>query len=433
MSQIKRFVVLAGAAISLGGVNAALAQEQNSDEVRAIVSEMLADAQNRSSLLAGGSGGHDGNFFLADDAGNFRLNVSGQIQFRYILGFRDENNVDDDFTTGFQTRRTKLAFSGHVINPNWTYKVEGAFDDDGGSFNLEDAYIGYNFGNGWRMKMGQFKLPFMREELVSSRYQLAVERSVVNELFNQDRSQGVELRYEQDAWRLMAAFSDGFGSDNSDYPNTAGQADYALTGRLEWKFAGDWKDFEDFTSKPGQAFSGLFGAAIHWQQSPNTNNAADVDLDYLTYTADLSLEGDSWNFFAAFVGSNAEARSNGTDNDFNDFGVVVQGGYRFAANTELFARWDGVFLDDDRNAPDDNVNFLTVGLNQYYAGHAAKATVDFVYCFNEATALAGFNPSNSGLGVQGFQNGGFPSSGLGLLGDAEDGEIAVRFQFQLLF
>jgi len=55
MSQIKRFVVLAGAAISLGGVNTALAQEQNTDEVRAIVAEMLADAQNRSSLLAGGS------------------------------------------------------------------------------------------------------------------------------------------------------------------------------------------------------------------------------------------------------------------------------------------------------------------------------------------------------------------------------------------
>src|SRR5690606_4812353 len=124
---------------------------------------------NRSSLLAGGSGGHDGNFYLADDAGNFRLNVSGQIQFRYVIGFRDEDNADDDFTTGFQTRRTKLEFSGHVVNPNWTYKVVGAFDRDGGSFNLEDAYVGYNFGNGWRVKMGQFKAPFLREELVSSK------------------------------------------------------------------------------------------------------------------------------------------------------------------------------------------------------------------------------------------------------------------------
>jgi hypothetical protein len=433
MSQIKRFVLLAGAAISLGGVSAAQGQEQGTDEVRAIVAEMLADAQNRSSLLAGGSGGHDGNFYLADDAGNFRLNVSGQIQFRYVIGFRDEDNADDDFTTGFQTRRTKLEFSGHVVNPNWTYKVVGAFDRDGGSFNLEDAYVGYNFGNGWRVKMGQFKAPFLREELVSSKYQLAAERSVVNELFNQDYSQGLELRYEAADWRVMAAFTDGFGTRNTDYPNGAGGADYALTGRGEWKFAGDWKDFEDFTSKAGQNFSGLLGGAIHWQQSANTNDIADVDLDYLTYTADVSFEGDSWNAYGAFVGSHAEARAAGTDNDFDDFGVLLQGGYRFAANTELFARWDGVFLDEDRNAADDNVNFLTVGLNQYYAGHAAKATVDFIYSFNEATSLTGFNPSSSGLGVQGFQNGGYPSTGLGLLGDMEEGEIAVRFQFQLLF
>ena len=434
MSQNKRFVLLAGAALSLGGVNAALANEaQGVDEIRATVAEMLADAQGRSSLLAGGNGGHDGNFYLADDAGNFRLNVSGQVQFRYILGFRDEDNASDDFTTGFQTRRTKIAFSGHVINPNWTYKVEGGFDRDGGSFNLEDAYVGYNFGNGFRVKMGQFKAPFLREELVSSRYQLAAERSVTNEIFNQDRSQGIELRYEQNDWRLMAAFTDGFGTDNSDYPNGPGQADYALTGRFEYKFAGDWKDFEDFTSKAGQNFSGLFGAAVHWQQSANTGNPADVDLDYLSYTADLSFEGDSWNLFGAFVGSHAEARAGGVDNDFDDFGLVVQGGYRFAANTELFGRWDGVFLDDDRNAPDDNINFLTVGVNQYYAGHAAKGTIDFVYSFNEAAALTGFNPSSSGLGTQGFSNGGYPSSGLGLLGDMEEGEIAVRFQFQLLF
>jgi hypothetical protein len=427
--------MLAGAALSLGGVNAALGQQtQDTDEVRAVVAEMLADAQNRSSLLAGGSGGHDGAFYLADDAGNFRLNISGQVQFRYVMGFRDEDNADDDFTTGFQTRRTKLAFSGHVINPNWTYKVEGAFDRDGGAFTLEDAYVQYNFGNGFRAKWGQFKLPFLREELVSSRYQLAVERSVVNEIFNQDRAQGIELRYEQNDWRAMAAFSDGFGSDNSDYPNGPAQADYALTGRFEYKFAGDWKDFEDFTSKPGQQFSSLLGAAVHWQQSSNTNNPADVDLDYLTYTFDLSFEGDSWNAFGAFVGSHAESRAAGVDSDFDDFGVVVQGGYRFGERTELFGRWDGVFLDDDRNTPDDNVNFLTVGLNQYISGHAAKATIDFVYSFNEATSLAGFNPSNSGLpGVSGFSNGGYPSSGLGLLGDMEEGEIAIRLQFQLLF
>jgi len=105
----------------------------------------------------------------------------------------------DDFHTTFQNAAPSWPFSGHVMNRTGPYKVEGAFYDDGGDFNLEDAFIGYNFGNGWRMKMGQFKVPFLREELRLQPLQLAVERSVVNELFNQDRSQGIELRYEADA------------------------------------------------------------------------------------------------------------------------------------------------------------------------------------------------------------------------------------------
>ncbi len=429
MSQTKRFVLLAGAALSLGGVNAALGQQtQDNDEVRAVVAEMLADAQNRSSLLAGGNGGHDGNFYLADDAGNFRLNISGQMQFRYLLNFRDEDSNEDDFDGGFQTRRTKLAFSGHVINPNWTYKVEGAFDRDGGAFVLEDAFVGYNFGNGFRVKMGQFKAPFLREELVSSRYQLAAERSVMNEVFNQDRSQGIELRYEQEAWRAMAAFTDGFGSDNTDF-NSAAEAGWALTGRFEYKFAGDWKDFEDFTSKSGQQFSALLGAAVHYQQSRNTGMPTDVDTNYLTYTVDLSFEGDSWNFYGAFVGNNVDMQgpTGAADPDSTDnFGFVIQGGYRFAQNTELFARWDSVLLDEDTVASgEDNFNFLTVGVNQYYAGHAAKATLDFVYAFEDTSNLSAFST--------GFSNGGYPNTGVGLLGDAEDGEIVVRLQFQLLF
>lgn len=428
MSQTKRFVLLAGAALSLGGVNAALAQQaQDSDEVRAVVAEMLADAQNRSSLLAGGNGGHDGAFYLADDAGNFRLNVSGQIQFRYMMDFRDSTATQDDFDGGFQTSHTKLAFSGHVINPNWTYKVEGAFDRDGGNFNLEDAYVQYNFGNGFRAKWGQFKLPYLREELVDDRYQLAVDRSATNEFFNQDWAQGVELRYEQESWRVMAAFSDGFASRNTDF-NSAAEADWALTGRFEFKFAGDWKDFEDFTSKPGQQFSALLGAAVHYQQSRNTNNPTDVDVNYLGYTADISLEGDSWNLYAAFIGNHNEARTTGVDLPSTDnFGVVVQGGYRFAQNTELFARYDAIFLDNDTVlSGNDSFNFLTVGLNEYYAGHSAKATLDVVYCFDDTTnlALSQADP---------FSNGGFPNTGIGLLGDTKDGEVAVRLQFQLLF
>lgn len=426
MSQAKRLVLLTGAALCMSTVGVAQAAQSN-DEVRAIVSEMMADAETRSSLLAGGDAGHDGKFFIAGDG--FRLNVGGQIQFRYVMNFRDDEN-DDDFSNGFQARRTKLDFNG-VINKDWDFRVLGAFDRDGGDFGLEEAWGRYSFGNGIKFRWGQFKLPMLREELVSSSKQLAAERSLTNEAFTQDRSQGIEFSSEYENWRWAFAFSDGLDSENTDFndsgPNTvppfrtAGESEYAFTGRVEWMGSGNWDMFQDFTAAKGQDFGFLLGAAAHWQQSTQTNDALDVDTDTLQFTVDASLEGDSWNLYGAFVYRWQEFSPLGAgDTDLSDFGAIIQGGWRFSENTEVFARWDAIFADEDRfTASEDNFHFLTVGFNQYYAGHAAKATIDAVYSINDTSNLI-----SSGL---------LSDTGTGLLGDTEEGEVALRLQMQLLF
>ncbi len=415
----KKFVLLAGAALGLAGVNSALAQQSN-DEVRAVVAEMLSDAENRTSLLA--DAGHDAKGFMISGEG-FTLRVGGQIQFRYVLNFRDEDSTSNEFEPGFQTRRTKLWFGGNIVNEKWKYKVVGAFDRDEGSFGLEEAFVSYDFGSGMYAKWGQFRSQFLREEHTSSSRQLAAERSIANEFFNQDFSQGIALGYKADAWRMEAAFTDGFGSRNTDF-TSMGEADWALTGRAEFKLDGDWDQFDDFTAPQGGKFGALLGVAVHYQDSANTSAPTDVDSQYLGYTFDISLEGDGWNAYGAFLGSNADTRGpiGAGDADATDnFGFVIQGGLRVAANTEVFARWDAVFLDEDTVASgEDNFHFLTVGLNQYYAGHAAKATLDLVYSFSETSPnlTGGFG----GLGT-----------GTAILGDGEEGEVAIRAQFQLLF
>jgi len=104
MTNSKTLFLLAGAALSMGA-SAALADNTSvsRDEVRAIVSEMMQDAETRSSLLQGGvTGGHDGKFFLASSNGDFRLNVGGFTQFRYFANFRDDNSTDNEFEPGFR-------------------------------------------------------------------------------------------------------------------------------------------------------------------------------------------------------------------------------------------------------------------------------------------------------------------------------------------
>lgn len=432
MSLTKSFVLLAGAALSLGGFNTALAQQSSPDEIRAVVAEMLNDSETRSSLLA--DAGHDHNGFMITGEG-FTLRIGGQIQFRYVLNFNDESGNDDGFEPGFQTRRTKLWFTGN-ISEKWKYRIQGAFERSGGSFTLEDAYVMYDFGSGFYTKFGQFKLAFLREENISGSRQLAAERSLANEQFNQDWSQGVEVGYKADQWRFAVAFSDGFASRNTDFTANNGvtEADWALTGRAEFAVVGpaaaDWDEYwSEFTAEKGSKFGVLLGAAAHYQESANTANPADVDLKYFGYTADVSFKGDGWNAFAAFMGRHVDTRSAGPDPEFDDFGAVAQFGIRVAPNTELFARWDAIFLDGDRPTPagtDDDFHFATLGVNQYFAGHAAKATADVVYGFNKTSP-------NFGLGNLFANGGGLSSTGTGFLSDSDDGQVVIRLQFQLLF
>lgn len=434
MSLTKCLSMVAGAAVSfgvLGVANAEAAGNTNTDEVRAIVAEMLADADTRSSFLqSGGTAGHDGKkFFLGSSGGDFTLSIGGQLQFRYMMNFGDDlgGQADEDWESGFQARRTKVWVDGTVFN-EFDYKVQWAFDRNGGGAVLEDAYVSTPvFGDGWEMKWGQFKAPFMREELVSSTRQLAVDRSHMNEVFNQDRSQGIQLGYSQDDWQLMLMFSDGFNSDNTDYNQDrtlgfGGESDYAFTGRFEYKFAGDWSQFKDFTSPSGNNWGMLLGGALHYEGGDDTgNNFGGDDYSYFSWTADLSFEGDGWNAFIAGVGGYSDFEDiggvAGNDLDVDDYGLVIQGGIMIPdTNWEVFGRYDAVFPDSDR-ANDDAFNVITAGVNYYMHGHAAKFTADFQWFLDD--------PADSDLAVA--------NDGIGFLGDSDEDEFGIRIQFQLLF
>lgn len=429
--------LLAGTVLSFGATSVALADatsSANSDEIRALVADMLADAETRSSLLqSGGVAGHDGKFFLASPDGANRLNVSGQWQFRYTANFRDDD-AGDDFEPGFSNRRTKLRFDGHVFN-DFYYRVQLAFDREGGGAFLEDAYVGYEFDNGLRMQAGQFKLPFLREELVSSAKQLTADRSYANELHNQGRSQGIQLTWAAENWRIMGAFSDGFNSANTDF-NSAMEADWGLTARFEFLGGGNWAQFDDFTSPRGsEGLAWLIGAAVNWQGGFGGSDATGtvgVDSDAgqaFSWTIDGSLEGDGWNVFGAFIGRHADADFNATipgavaTSSVDEFAFVLQGGIYVTEDIEPFLRWDALLPDDVAGGgSDDMFNVLTVGANWYLHGHAAKFTFDLQWFIDE--------PADSNFGSLGLP----ANTGIGYLGSGmEDSEFVLRAQFQLLF
>ena len=254
----------------VAGIAAPVAvDELDSDQVRAVVADMLADAETRSSLLQGGGhAGWDNGFFIESGDGAFKLNVSGQMQFQWVA---NSNDGDDDFDHDFVNRRTKLNFSGSVYD-DWGFKVNGAFDRDGGDFELEDAYITNQINDDVKVTFGQFKSPFLAEELNSSTRLLGAERSYTNEWFTLGRTQGVMFSGGDESFRWMASFNDGSAVSsmglNGDFSNSdlyTDNTDFAITARGEflWGEEAEWGQFKDMSGASGTAYAGRLGAAVN--------------------------------------------------------------------------------------------------------------------------------------------------------------------------
>ena len=387
--------------------------QRRQEEVQLLISQALADAQHRSTMLHdAATAGHDGRFFLASADNRFRLNVGGHFQFRYIANFRDDAPTEGDTTAGFQARRTYLLFNGHIGDPRFVYSFLVASSRNGGNTSMEAVSVSYALSDQLTLSGGVFQAPFLREWLVSSRRLLTVDRSLVHDHFTTGYSSGVQLSYAGDDVRLAAMLNQGANRNFTNF-NTPGNADFALTARADVKLTGQWSQYTDFAAWAEQPTAAFLGAAAHYEIGEGGTDA--INRDFFTWTVDATAKHQNLGLFAAVVGRH-DLKVGQNEDKFDDFGIVAQLGYMIEIRIEPFVRYEILLPDNSRNV--DNINVLTAGMNYYLVGHSAKFTADVVYVFDP------LDPA--------FRGG---SNGLGLLNDApgQDGQTAVRAQFQLIF
>jgi hypothetical protein len=467
---------------------------QRENEIREIVQDVLADADTRSSLQAAqATAGWNKGFFLASPDGNFKLNVGGQLQTRWAYNWmssRDMNNSStggaataaNNFGTqgvakaayGFEVRRAKLEFSGHVVDPSWQYAVTFAYqqffgsntnsaaannpggggvnqgDGTAGLMGLENAYIKKDLGNGFSVQVGQFKSPFLREWLVSSKYQLAVERSLVQTLFSTGWTQGLQLNWNNDNLRAMVSYNDGannanLGSTSGTNVGSFGNANggvgftqWAFTGRVEFMAFGNWAQFDDLTSMRGEGSGLLVGGGINWQRGGEQEAIAGIpanangDGEFFGWTLDATWDLGGANIYAAWVMNTSYSLPVG-QGDINSYGIVVQGGYFITDTIELFARWEWMNTQNKNNtvagsdvSANSPVNAFvnnigTIGANWYLSGKNVKWTTDFGVSWNPVTfqtGIYGQDIAGANYRTEGANGG---------------GQLVIRSQIQLLF
>jgi len=342
------------------------------------------------------------------------MRIMGGIQVRAIWNSQDTPPVGDpdESRFGFENRRTTLKFKGHVVDPSWGYFIHAIFNNSG-TFVPLDIVISKDLGDGWSVKGGKFKLPFLREQLMAYTRLLPVDRTLVSSTWGVGRSEGVAVQYKTDNMKFNAAYSDGLGSigGTSASANTF-DTEYALTARVEWLAQGNWGQFNDFSSAADDEMGWLIGAAFHTEKG-EFGTVASTETEITRWTVDVSGEFGGYNFFAAVVGNSTDTQSGVGDVD--QVGIVVQGGMFLNDDWELFARYE--WGDEDSTNPAiDELSVLTVGAVRYFSGHQVQWTTDVGIGLNEVTST-------------------FASAGAGYRTDAagQDGQLVLRSQFQLTF
>lgn len=412
-------------ALHLGGLSDDERKKFLDAQIAKVYAEAQAVAAERpgSQLLAGID--EKGKIFLKSADNAFTANFNGQVQFRYI--FNNQDSRADESQSGFQVRRVKFGAKGK-IGDGWGYEIkfatQRAISDSNelsaGDLFTEDAYISYKIDDSLTMKAGVKKLPFARQELISSSRQVGVDRGLATEFFTLGRSELIELTYKPTGDIILTgAISDGANQNFSEY-NADNNNDFAVTGRVDWMAIGDsWSAAKhEFGGVEEDAL--FIGAAAHYEQADGANAGTDPESGF-AWTADALYKTGSLGLTAAIFGNHV---SNNTINDTDQLGGYLQASLDLDKDWDVFGRWEYIDDDDQGGNSKSPLQAFTVGVNKHISKNV-KFTADVVY------AYAGDNPRIDGnTGTDGED-----SSGLGLSGGFNDNEdtIALRLQLQLLF
>jgi phosphate-selective porin OprO and OprP len=111
----------------------------------------------------------------ADERFELKLIVRGQFRLEVV-----HPEADDEFESHFVVPRLRFQLEGHALGEENLYKVE--FDmANKGSAVLKDYFVEHAFVPAFRLRVGQWKLPFMRQVIVSDFATEFLERSLVDD------------------------------------------------------------------------------------------------------------------------------------------------------------------------------------------------------------------------------------------------------------
>jgi hypothetical protein len=255
------------------------------------------------------------------------FSVSGLIQAYGRFSFEDDN-----FNGGrtFQAGNARLAASG-VLNQDFDYRFQFNFAREP---NLLDAYIGYNYSEGFRIRAGAHKPVISAEYIPSPGIIDFISRARLVGTFFKPREIGVSFYGDIDRFYYNVGVYNGTGLttnvDNRFFYTTRFAYNMDLQGDDVLRIGGNFAFGESFGTTSG------------------TTNIQLAGNRYI-YGADVRYESDTWIFAAEVLAGDLEVTNYIAGPEEHIVSYYFTGGYKLSDQTQVLARWDHLgFQERDR-------------------------------------------------------------------------------------
>jgi hypothetical protein len=257
--------------------------------------------------------------------------------------------------------------------------------DDAG-FRIKDLYLNYKRADAFQVVVGQFKVPFLRQNLQSDFELLLVDRSLLTSIrpaIEGSRDQGGMVWGNKGGFQYRAAVFDGADQeDNNPTSSLRGSA------RVSWNWFTPEKGLSYTSTALGEKrilqVSVQGDAQNHRPDSKDDTGFTTESRSYRAWAADLFYDqpfAGTWvvTFEAAWV----ERRD-----DYDTPGVDTRSISGYFAEAGLLLPWkigpgriqvSGRYEDQDtdRGPLTSTIHLRTAGLTYYAAGHARKIQLDY--------------------------------------------------------
>lgn len=206
------------------------------------------------------------------NSGRYLIHIESRLQFRYAFPFDSDPVSFEDFGKDNQQilkiNRARLKIGGNVFESwleyYWEYELAAG--------NLLDFRMMVEKYPWLKIKIGQWKVHYNRERVISSGKQQMTDRSLINRYFTVDRQQGISL-YGNLKGQGIADFNYWagafMGTGRGNRANDDAELMYLL--RAQWNFFGRPLKFTGSDLKYHEQAAGLVAFAAVTNKSPYTS------------------------------------------------------------------------------------------------------------------------------------------------------------------